>query len=77
MVSPGITDTPIITREGGRPGVRPEEIAAIITRTIPLRRRGSPEEMAMVMLFLGCDNPTYCVGSEHLADGSLTQLINP
>lgn len=72
-----MTETPIITREGGMPGVRPEEIAAIVTGTIPLRRRGTPEEMAKAMLFLASDDSTYCLGSELLADGGLTQLVNP
>jgi NAD(P)-dependent dehydrogenase (short-subunit alcohol dehydrogenase family) len=77
VLSPGMTDTPIITREGGPPGVTPEEIAATITRTIPLRRRGTPEEMAKAMLILASDDSAYCVGSELLVDGGLTQLINP
>jgi len=76
VLSPGMTDTPIITREGGPPGVTPEEIAATITKTIPLRRRGTPEEMAKAMLFLASDDSAYCVGSELLADGGLTQLVN-
>ena len=46
VISPGMTDTPIITREGGPPGVTPEQIAALITQLIPLRRRAAPEEMA-------------------------------
>jgi NAD(P)-dependent dehydrogenase (short-subunit alcohol dehydrogenase family) len=77
VLSPGMTDTPIITREGGMQGVSPEEIAAIITKTIPLRRRGTPEEMAKAMLFLASDDSTYCLGSELFADGGLTQLVNP
>jgi NAD(P)-dependent dehydrogenase (short-subunit alcohol dehydrogenase family) len=32
VLSPGMTDTPIITREGGPAGAKPEEIAAIITK---------------------------------------------
>jgi NAD(P)-dependent dehydrogenase (short-subunit alcohol dehydrogenase family) len=40
VLSPGMTDTPIISREGGPPGMTPEHLAAIITKTIPLRRRG-------------------------------------
>lgn len=77
VLSPGMTETPIITREGGLPGVTPEEIAAIITKTIPLRRRGTPEEMAKAMLFLASDDSTYCLGSELLVDGGFTQLVNP
>jgi NAD(P)-dependent dehydrogenase (short-subunit alcohol dehydrogenase family) len=76
-LSPGMTETPIITREGGMPGVSPEELAAVITQTIPLRRRGKPEEMAKAALFLACDDSSYCIGSEILADGGLSQLVNP
>ena len=77
VLSPGMTDTPIITREGGMPGATPEQIAAIITKTIPMRRRGTPDEMAKAMLFLASDDSSYCVGSELMADGGLTQLVNP
>ena len=76
-LSPGMTETPIITREGGMPGVSPEDLAAMITRTIPLRRRGTPEEMAKAALFLASDDSSYCIGSEILADGGLSQLVNP
>ena len=31
VMSPGMTETPIITRSGGIPGATPEEIAAVIT----------------------------------------------
>jgi NAD(P)-dependent dehydrogenase (short-subunit alcohol dehydrogenase family) len=77
VLSPGMTDTPIITREGGMAGATPEEIAAIITQTIPLRRRGTPQEMAKAMLFLASDDSSYCLGSELMADGGLSQLVNP
>jgi NAD(P)-dependent dehydrogenase (short-subunit alcohol dehydrogenase family) len=77
VLSPGMTETPIITREGGLPGASPEEIAAMITKTIPLRRRGTPEEMAKAMLFLASDDSSYCLGSELLVDGGFTQLANP
>lgn len=77
VVSPGMTETPIISREGGMPGVTPEEIAAVITRTIPLRRRGRPEEIAKAMLFMASDDSSYCLGCELTVDGGLTQLVNP
>jgi NAD(P)-dependent dehydrogenase (short-subunit alcohol dehydrogenase family) len=76
-LSPGMTETPIITRAGGMPGLTPEELAAVITQTIPLRRRGKPEEMAKAALFLASDDSSYCIGSEILADGGLSQLVNP
>jgi NAD(P)-dependent dehydrogenase (short-subunit alcohol dehydrogenase family) len=77
VVSPGMTDTPIISREGGPPGMTPEQLAAIITSTIPLRRRGTPEEMAKAALFFASDDSSYCLGSEILVDGGMTQLVNP
>ncbi len=77
VLSPGITDTPIISREGGIPGTTPEELAAIITRGIPMKRRGRPEEMAKGMLFLASDDSSYCLGMELMCDGGLTQLVNP
>jgi NAD(P)-dependent dehydrogenase (short-subunit alcohol dehydrogenase family) len=77
VMSPGMTETPIITRESGPPGVSPEELAARITGLIPMRRRGRPEEMAKAMLFLASDDSSYCLGSELVADGGLSQLVNP
>ena len=77
VLSPGMTETPIITREGGMPGMTPEELAAVITRTIPVQRRGSAEEMAKAALFLASDDSSYCLGSELAVDGGLSQLVNP
>jgi NAD(P)-dependent dehydrogenase (short-subunit alcohol dehydrogenase family) len=77
VLSPGMTDTPIISREGGPPDMTPEQLAAVITSTIPLRRRGTPEEMAKAALFLASDDSGYCLGSEIVVDGGMTQLVNP
>lgn len=77
VMSPGMTETPIITREGGPPGVSPEELAARITSLIPMHRRGRPEEMAKAILFLACEDSSYCLGSELMADGGLSELVNP
>jgi len=74
VLSPGMTDTPIITREGGPAGVTPEEIAARIEKIIPLRRRATAGEMARAMLFLASDDSAYCLGTELLCDGGLTQI---
>ena len=77
VLSPGMTDTPIITREKGMVGPSPEQLAAMITKLIPMKRRGTPEEMAKAMLFLASDDSSYCIGMELVADGGLAQLVNP
>jgi NAD(P)-dependent dehydrogenase (short-subunit alcohol dehydrogenase family) len=77
VLSPGMTDTPIISREAGPPGMTPEQLAAVITNTIPLRRRGTPQEMAKAALFFASDDSSYCLGSELMVDGGLSQLVNP
>jgi NAD(P)-dependent dehydrogenase (short-subunit alcohol dehydrogenase family) len=74
VLSPGMTDTPIITRSGGLPGATPEEIAAAITRLIPLKRRGRPEDVAKAALYLASDDSVYCLGTELMLDGGLSQL---
>ena len=75
VMSPGMTETPIITRSGGIPGATPEEIAAVITQMIPVKRRGMPEEMAKAMLLLASDDFAYCLGTELMLDGGLTQVV--
>jgi NAD(P)-dependent dehydrogenase (short-subunit alcohol dehydrogenase family) len=77
VLGPGMTDTPIITREGGPLGLTPDQLAAAITRTIPLGRRAAPEEMAKAMLFLASDDSSYCLGSELLVDGGFSQIVKP
>jgi NAD(P)-dependent dehydrogenase (short-subunit alcohol dehydrogenase family) len=77
VLSPGMTDTPIISREGGPPGMTPDQLSAVITNTIPMRRRGTPQEMAKAALFFASDDSSYCLGSELMVDGGMTQLVNP
>jgi len=77
VLSPGMTDTPIITREGGPPGMTPEQLAAMINKAIPLRRCGTPEELAKAALFLASDDSGYCLGAELLVDDGMIQLVIP
>jgi NAD(P)-dependent dehydrogenase (short-subunit alcohol dehydrogenase family) len=74
-ISPGMIDTPIIMRAGAPAGVTPEQMAAAITQMIPVRRRGTADEIAKAILFLASDDSSYCFGAELLADGGLTQLV--
>jgi hypothetical protein len=42
-----------------------------------MRRRGTPEELAKAMPLLAVDDSSYCLRAELLADGGLTQLMDP
>jgi NAD(P)-dependent dehydrogenase (short-subunit alcohol dehydrogenase family) len=57
--------------------VTPEEIAEVITKTIPLKRRGTPEEVARAVLFMASSDSSYCLGAELMVEGGLSQLVNP
>lgn len=39
--------------------------------SIPIKRIGTPDEMANLALFLASDESSYCTGSEFIADGGL------
>ena len=38
----------------------------------PIPRIGQPEEVAKLMVFLACDDSSYCTGSEFIIDGGFT-----
>lgn len=72
-----VNPSPIETRmmrsleEGFAPGASlhaKERIAA----TVPLRRYGTPEEVANVMLFLASEESRYCTGGVYMVDGGIS-----
>ncbi len=69
-VLPGMTDTPMMDRIHRSSGA-PEEMAAAIKATIPMRRYARAEEIARLMLFLACDESSYCTGATYAADGGV------
>jgi 3alpha(or 20beta)-hydroxysteroid dehydrogenase len=62
-VHPGVVRTPILEVA---PGL---DLAAMIEPSVPMRRVGSPEEIANVTLFLASDESSYCTGAEFVVDG--------
>jgi len=64
-VSPGLTDTPATAGFRSAPGLE----AAFLAR-IPLRRWGTPDEMASAALFLASDQASYISGSNLFVDGA-------
>ncbi len=74
VLSPGMTDTPILTREIGLSAEVRDQLAGAITQMIPLKRRATSEEMANAMLFLASDDSAYFLGAELVADGGLSYV---
>jgi 3alpha(or 20beta)-hydroxysteroid dehydrogenase len=65
---PGQIDTDMNTRQRER---TPELIDKLI-RGIPLRRIGTPEEVADAIVYLAGDESVYVTGSELVIDGGVT-----
>ncbi|SHH61540.1 SDR family oxidoreductase [Massilia sp. CF038] len=73
VVSPGPVTTPLY----GRLGLAPADLtgmAAAITEQIPLKRFGTPEEIAGAVLYLSAPESAFIVGTELIIDGGMTQL---
>lgn len=68
-VYPGSVDTPML---------RPDALeGALIDMTdvikaIPLKRMGTADEIARLVLFLSSDDSSYCTGAEFVVDGGVT-----
>lgn len=74
-VLPGPTDTRMIRNieEGRSPGA-PEKAREGILAGLPLKRYGTPAEIANVMLFLASDEASICTGGVYTADGGLSAI---
>lgn len=73
VVSPGPITTPIYGRLG-LPAEQLSEVAANIQAQIPLKRFGTPEEIASAVLYLASPESAFVVGTELVADGGMSQL---
>jgi NAD(P)-dependent dehydrogenase (short-subunit alcohol dehydrogenase family) len=72
-VSPGAIATPFHSRTG----LSAEAVAANaqhLAAQIPMRRFGTPEEIAKTVLFLSTSDSAYILGAEIAVDGGITQL---
>ncbi|MBZ4189448.1 SDR family oxidoreductase [Niabella beijingensis] len=71
MISPGPTRTEVLSKSGADP----QAVQALFNQladSIPLKRTGTPEEVAKLVAYL-CDTPAaFITGAEFVMDGGLT-----
>ena len=73
VVSPGPVATPLY----GKLGMEPEQlnqVAAGIQSMIPLKRFGTPDEVASAVVYLSSPEAAFIVGTELIVDGGMSQL---
>uniref|UniRef100_A0A914NZD8 Uncharacterized protein n=1 Tax=Panagrolaimus davidi TaxID=227884 RepID=A0A914NZD8_9BILA len=70
-LNPGATDTSIFYRGGG-PKEMVDKAKKQYIDLIPLRRFGTPEEMAEFLIFMASDKASYMTGQMIIVDGGLS-----
>lgn len=68
-VCPGDTDTPLLRGEARQMGVNEEEFLKSSARERPLRRIGTPRDVANAVLFFASDLSMWITGSVLVVDG--------
>jgi NAD(P)-dependent dehydrogenase (short-subunit alcohol dehydrogenase family) len=72
-ISPGPIDTPIFSNLMQNEE-QSEQFKKNIVNTVPMRRMGTPDEVAKVVSFLASDDSSYITGIELFVDGGLAQI---
>jgi NAD(P)-dependent dehydrogenase (short-subunit alcohol dehydrogenase family) len=73
-VCPGPVDTAWTHKESSEMN---EEMEQTLTSATPVGRRGTPEEIANVYLFLASDEASYVTGALYFVDGGITVSKGP
>ena len=72
-ISPGPINTPGTNSLGNSEEER-EQIQASFTATVPMGRRGEPDEVAKAAVFLASDDSSFITGIELFVDGGQAQI---
>jgi len=72
-VGPGPITTPIMVRNAEDP-VAMAAMMEHVTGVIPMRRMGTPEEVAKAVLFLASDDSSFTTGIEIAVDGGMANI---
>lgn len=65
----------ILGRWGAAKGITPQEAEREILKGVPLRRAGTADEVATLVVFLASELSTYITGTTIAVDGGLTRTI--
>jgi 2-hydroxycyclohexanecarboxyl-CoA dehydrogenase len=68
-ICPGPTDTPLL---GGLAGDNAEKVVAAMTKAVPMKRLGTPEDIAPAVAFLASDGASFITGQTLSVSGGLT-----
>jgi 2-hydroxycyclohexanecarboxyl-CoA dehydrogenase len=71
VVCPGPTDTTLL-KEMTQGAPDSERLLAALTRAVPMRRLGRPDEVAAAVAFLTCEDAGYITGQTLSVSGGLT-----
>ena len=71
VVSPGAIETPLFGRTGGMTFDAAQAMAATWAERNPMKRFGTPDEVAAAVLFLASDEASFITGVDLLVDGGL------
>ncbi len=74
MVSPGPTETPILYRNPGMDEQAADALRQMMIANTPMKRMGTPEEIARAVLFLASDEASFITGVDLFVDGGVIEL---
>ncbi|MEJ0099279.1 MAG: SDR family oxidoreductase [Pseudomonadota bacterium] len=74
MVSPGATETPILYRNPGMDDNAVAGLRQMMIANTPMKRMGTPEEIARAVLFLCSGEASFITGIDLFVDGGVIEL---